>query len=321
MKLNKVVLTALSLTTLATTAYCETYAVCIGVNDYPSPKDAAGNPFKDEQGNPVDNKLNGCVNDAKSYASLLQSKFGVKKENLKVLTDSQVTGTAFVDSVKWLIQSAKAGDHVFLQFSGHGSQIPNAEKASGKQSVIVLQDMKLVTSDFFKELGPILRQSGVSSTFLFDSCFAGGMDKDAGIEELLGLNLGVDFKKPLKVNRSRKPRRILQKNLIKPKKLDLASVTKSSLISKPRSFFGEDASTCFLFASSENETSADVSGPNIEAHGIFTLVLTAALQEEPSLPIGDTVSAIADLLKEKFKQTPSAEATSADRMSQSLLPL
>ncbi|MBL8048896.1 MAG: caspase family protein [Chthonomonas sp.] len=295
----------------------------MGVNDYPNPTDATGNPFKDENGKPVDNKLSGCVNDAKAYYDLLQKKYGVKAANLKMMADKEVTGEKFVDAVRWLVQSAKSGDHVFFQFSGHGSQIDNKEKASGKQSVIVLQDMRLVTSDFFKELGPLLRNAGISSTFLFDSCFAGGMSKPpATLNEILGLDsMGVMFKKGLKI-RPGKNRYLLPKNMVKAQMALANKLAAVSQTVKARSMAGTEATTCFIFASKDNQTSSDVSGPNMQAHGLFTLVLNAVLSEEPALPIGDTVSAIAELLDDKgFTQTPNAEATSADRINASFLPL
>jgi hypothetical protein len=322
MKTNKLLATAFALVSFATAAFCETYAVCMGVNDYPIPTDATGNPFKNEKGEPVDNKLKGCVNDATAYRDLLKSKYNVKESNIKLLTDKEVTGDKFLEAMKWLIQSAKAGDHVFFQFSGHGSQIPNKEKVSGKQSVIVLQDMRLVTSDFFKELGPLLKDSGISSTFLFDSCFAGGMSRNNLGLTLTGLeSIGVDFKNPFTIQ-SAKGRVMLS---VPKQATTVATKSLNSLqmqVKNKGMALGSEASTCFVFASSADQTSADVSGPNIKSHGLFTLVLTAVLNEEPKLPLGDTISAIADLLAEKkFTQTPNVEATSADRVQLGLLPL
>lgn len=325
MKTMKVLTTAIAFGSLAVCAFSETYGLCVGVNDYPTPTDASGNPFKDEKGLPVDNKLSGCVNDAKAYFDLLQGKYGVKPGNVKIMTDKEVTGPKFVEGVKWLVQSAKAGDHVFFQFSGHGSLVDNKEKASGKQSVIVLQDMVLVTSDFFKELGPLLRNAGISSTFLFDSCFAGGMSRqdNTTLNTMLGLDsLGVTFKKPMTTKGKGKQRFVKPENLLRTKQSVASKLAAITTTVKAKSMLPSDATTCFIFASKDNQTSSDVSGPNIKAHGLFTLVLSAVLNEEPALPIGDTVSAIADLLKEKnFEQIPNAEATSADRINASFLPL
>ncbi|MCE9559972.1 MAG: caspase family protein [Armatimonadetes bacterium] len=289
-------------------ANAETYAICMGINEYAAPKDAAGNPMKDEKGNPVESKLFGAVNDAKSYKKLLEEKYAVKEGNIKLLLDADCNGDKFIEAMKWMVQTAKSGDQVFFAFSGHGSQIPNKDKADGKQSVIVLQNLQLVTSDFFKELGPMLRKSGISSTFVFDSCFAGGMARPP---------MGVDIK-GMMIQGSRP--KFLSKVGAKAKVISTPNLNSVKMAIKPKAMAQDEATTAFLFASGAGQTSADVRGEKIEAHGLFTLVLTLILNEQPDAPVEDTVAAIKDLLKEKkFEQEPETECSSEARASQPLL--
>ena len=132
---------------IAAFADAETYALCVGVNKYAELKDGSGNPIKDEKGNPINHDLLGAVNDAETYRSLLVNQFNVKAGNIKIITDGGANEQGFVTAIKWLLSSAKAGDQVFFQFSGHGTQFDSKDEADGKQEAIVLQDYTLVPGD------------------------------------------------------------------------------------------------------------------------------------------------------------------------------
>ena len=66
-------------------------AVCIGINDYP-----------DE-----DNDLNGCVNDARAWASLLTEHFDFDAENVRLIEDSEATKVNMVGALQQLLASAR----------------------------------------------------------------------------------------------------------------------------------------------------------------------------------------------------------------------
>jgi hypothetical protein len=81
-------------------------ALCVGINDYPG----------------ADMDLNGCVNDAMDWQSLLESRgYQVTR-----LLDGEATRAAIAEQLKRLVETATAGDSLVFTFSGHGSWMPDA---------------------------------------------------------------------------------------------------------------------------------------------------------------------------------------------------
>ena len=72
----------LSAAIFATLALADTYALNIGIADYPDVVDENGDPILDENGEEISDDLFGCVNDAKLYKKLLMEKYGVPEENI-----------------------------------------------------------------------------------------------------------------------------------------------------------------------------------------------------------------------------------------------
>jgi uncharacterized caspase-like protein len=83
------------------------YALCIGINDYP------GNG----------NDLAGCVNDAHDWAAALKRR-GFK---VKTLLNRAATGRRMRDEIAALLGRARAKDLVVVQYSGHGSFVPDRD--------------------------------------------------------------------------------------------------------------------------------------------------------------------------------------------------
>lgn len=83
-------------------------ALCVGINDYPG----------------SDMDLNGCVNDAMDWQSLLESRgYGVTR-----LLDGEATRAAIAQQLQQLIGTAADGDSLVFTFSGHGSWLPDADR-------------------------------------------------------------------------------------------------------------------------------------------------------------------------------------------------
>ncbi len=294
---------------VAVAAHAETYALCLGINDYPE--------VKDKEGKVVDQDLKGCVNDAKAMKDVFIKKYGVKAANIKSLYDKEVTLEKFLDGIKWLASTAKAGDQVVFVYSGHGGQVDDKEEQDGKEEVIVLADMQLVPGDFFGEFAKLLNVNGINSTFMFDSCYSGGMSRDPGAKYQVRqkwMNLSA-----LNVQKSIKAMPAVESRLmaVRPKQVG------------PTQTQGESV---FLFASKEGNTSSDISGlEGFEPHGLFTMLVLAMLEDQPKVAVKDMYDAIDAVLesinsklKEKdpnakgFTQGPNFE-TSATRASKPIL--
>jgi len=133
-------------------------------------------------------ELRGCHNDALEIQAVLQGDFGV--EEIKLLIDGKdskkfelPTAANIRAGLKWLLDGAQSGDHLFLHYSGHGSQVPDEDndEEDGKDEILVPLDMdwnnpKSFISDdelrsgFFEKV-----PKGVDLTVVFDCCHSGTM--------------------------------------------------------------------------------------------------------------------------------------------------
>lgn len=134
-------------------------AVCIGINDYP-----------DE-----DNDLNGCVNDARAWASLLTEHFDFDAENVRLIEDSEATKVNMVGALENLLCGAEAGDVLVFTNSSHGSYVADTDGDEPTYDEIIcpwdIQDSVLL-DDELRELFTRL-PDGVSFTAILDNCFSG----------------------------------------------------------------------------------------------------------------------------------------------------
>jgi hypothetical protein len=88
-------------------------AVCVGINEF--------------EHLPKSSWLQGCANDARDLAGLLQSHYGFDAGDISMLLDSQATKENVVAQLTSLLDRAAAGEvrHVVFTFSSHGTQIPD----------------------------------------------------------------------------------------------------------------------------------------------------------------------------------------------------
>jgi hypothetical protein len=133
------------------------YALCIGINDYPD----------------TDSDLAGCVNDANDWASSLVTRGFI----VSTLLDSRATGNAIRQGIVNTIARARAGDLVVIQFSGHGSFVPDddGDEPDGTDECLCPYDVKSrggITDDELFEIYSA-RPAGVRILAISDSCHSG----------------------------------------------------------------------------------------------------------------------------------------------------
>jgi hypothetical protein len=133
-------------------------ALCVGINDY---------PYGD------DNDLNGCLNDARDWSTLLKKHFDFT--DVKTLLDAQATKANIMAGLKNLLAGAKAGDVLVFTNASHGTYVadkggdePNYDEALCPYDV----DDRLIIDDELRELFADLPK-GVSLTVISDSCHSG----------------------------------------------------------------------------------------------------------------------------------------------------
>jgi hypothetical protein len=136
---------------------------------------------------PGKNALTGCVGDTLTWSKTL-SALGF--EVLPTLTDKQATHKAIVDALRDLITTAKQGDVLVFQYSGHGTQVPDTDgdEDDGADEALVpvdFQDGAFLIDDDLRGIFDQL-PVGVNLTCFIDCCHSGT------ITRMLGRNSDID---------------------------------------------------------------------------------------------------------------------------------
>ena len=140
-------------------------ALCIGINDYPG----------------TDSDLAGCVNDANDWANALEDRgFTVEK-----MLDKQAKGAAMRSAIRDIVARAKSGDCVVIQYSGHGSFVPDldGDEPDGTDECLCPHDVASkgpITDDELFDLYSA-RKHGVRLLMISDSCNSGTVTRFAPI--------------------------------------------------------------------------------------------------------------------------------------------
>jgi len=141
------------------------YALCIGINDYPG----------------TGSDLAGCVNDANDWAS----EFRKRDFDVRLLLDSQATGKGMRAAIKQTIARAAPGDLVVIQFSGHGSFVPDedGDEPDGTDECLCPHDIEKngpITDDELFE-AYVQHARDVRIVMISDSCNSGTVARFAPI--------------------------------------------------------------------------------------------------------------------------------------------
>lgn len=141
------------------------HALCIGINDYPG----------------TGSDLAGCVNDAKDWAAALRNRgFSVT-----TLLNKKATGTAMRSAIRAIVSNAASGDVVVVQYSGHGSFVPDldGDEPDGTDECLCPYDIGTkgpLTDDELFEIYSA-RGKGVKLLMISDSCHSGTVARFAPI--------------------------------------------------------------------------------------------------------------------------------------------
>jgi hypothetical protein len=125
------------------------------------------------------NRLNGCINDTVTFATLLTTKFGYDAANISFMTDLtpiKPTRANILNGFSTLLENAQAGDTLFFLYSGHGTQQNNNNNPNPVDKIdecIYPLDGGILTDIEFKRIVDARLKEGVTLTAVFDSCFSG----------------------------------------------------------------------------------------------------------------------------------------------------
>ena len=121
--------------------------------------------------------LAGCVNDARQWASLL----GRQRFEVSLLLDRQATQSGIADALRAMVTSARAGDILVVQYSGHGTQVEdaNADEDDGYDEAFVPIDFdrgNLLLDDDIAEIASGLAPGALLTLFM-DCCHSGTISR------------------------------------------------------------------------------------------------------------------------------------------------
>jgi len=125
--------------------------------------------------------LRGCVNDCVMVFQILTSKFGFKRENMRILEDYDATKENIVAGLKWLTQGVSSGDTIVFHYSGHGSQVmvddwTATEEVDGRDEILVPINISWDNPLRDHEVGAYFKRvpKDCETLVIMDSCLAGG---------------------------------------------------------------------------------------------------------------------------------------------------
>ena len=129
-------------------------ALLFGINDYPG----------------SGNDLRGCINDIDDVATKLKKEF--PDFQIFKFTNSEVTTGRFVSEIENALLKMKQG-HLYIHYSGHGTQIPSATEANGYNEALYLWNGPLIDDEIYRL--QLMTPVGLRVTAKFDSCFSGDL--------------------------------------------------------------------------------------------------------------------------------------------------
>ncbi|KAJ3160120.1 Ca(2+)-dependent cysteine protease [Geranomyces michiganensis] len=131
-------------------------------------------------------ELRGCINDVASIKQFLTSKFAFPDtpSNMLVLTDDnpnwqlRPTRNNIIQAMQWLVNGTRAGDSLFFHFSGHGSQVKDADgdEDDGYDETICPEDYVSagqITDDTMNQIMVRGLPNGARLTLIIDACHSG----------------------------------------------------------------------------------------------------------------------------------------------------
>jgi len=125
-------------------------------------------------------ELEGCINDLKNTHTGFLHHCGFQHENIILCTDfTSVTPTkrAMESGMKQFVKNAINGDHLFLQYSGHGTEVKDksGDESDGFDEAICPLDGGVIIDDwmFFNVVKPLEKTPGASLFVLVDACHSG----------------------------------------------------------------------------------------------------------------------------------------------------
>lgn len=119
-------------------------------------------------------QLSACVNDAKDFRDMARS-LGYSD---MLLINEEATTSNISALIRQAAEKLFLGDHLFVTFSGHGSQLINTSpdsESDGMDETLCFYDRMMIDDEIYELLSEI--RLGVNVTMLYDSCHSATVSK------------------------------------------------------------------------------------------------------------------------------------------------
>lgn len=122
--------------------------------------------------------LRGCVNDVANMRSALIKYYKFPSTQIKTLIDGQATKKKMEAGIVGLLKSAKGGDVLYLHYSGHGANVPDADgdEADRRDEILCPTDLDWkdpLTDDWLRATIDKNLSSTANLTIVMDCCHSG----------------------------------------------------------------------------------------------------------------------------------------------------
>ncbi|KAJ1544275.1 Ca(2+)-dependent cysteine protease, partial [Cladochytrium tenue] len=131
-------------------------------------------------------QLNGCLQDVRNMSAFVQQRFPHLRSEaaaVRVLADTPENSGGpdwpsrenVLAAMRWLVADARAGDHFFFHYSGHGCQVKDTDgdEVDGMDEAILPVDYTtagVITDDLMHSIMCASLPWGSFMTALFDCC-------------------------------------------------------------------------------------------------------------------------------------------------------
>ena len=150
---------SMSTTGVRSLAKSSRHALIIGVGQYSAPNIQA---------------LAGVGNDVESAHKMAVNML-IPEENIQYLRDKDASALNIENEISKLESRVKAGDRVFIYYSGHGTRWPDAESnGSCTEGLLASDGQALSNKQMSNLLGPIAKKTDKMMVF-YDACHSGGI--------------------------------------------------------------------------------------------------------------------------------------------------
>lgn len=137
--------------------------------------------------------LRGCVNDVANIQAALIKYYRFPSSNIKTLVDAQATKKRMEAGIIGLLKGSKAGDILYLHYSGHGANVPDADgdEADRRDEILCPTDLDWkdpLTDDWLRATIDKHLSKKANLTIVMDCCHSGSNTRALAPRDLPVIN-------------------------------------------------------------------------------------------------------------------------------------